>query len=89
MGRWLRLSLTPGERRERIQDVLNGRNELLTAYPELTPLLRDLPDDTRLVDADRNVITLYVEAGKQLLKLKYTRYNDGRVETSVETLDEL
>lgn len=71
---------------------MNGREELIAAYPELTPLLKDLPDDARLVDTDQHVevrITLYVEAGEHLLELSYNRYKDGRVETSVEELDDL
>jgi len=71
---------------------VSGRDKLIVAYPELAPLLRDLPDDTRLVEADRIVevhITLYVATGEHLLELSYNRYKDGRVETSVETLDEL
>lgn len=72
--------------------VLNGRDKLLLAYPERTEFLRDLPHDTRLVDAERNGevhITLYVEAGEHLLKLSYNRYKEGSVEMSMEALKEI
>ena len=64
-----------------------NRNKLIEHYPELEALLKDLPEDIRLVDVDSvTFLTLYVEAGERVLELSYIRRDDGDVQTTLNEI---
>ena len=66
---------------------MNSREELIKRYPELGALLKDLPEDTRLVEVDSGTfLTLYVEAGERVLELSYVRRDDGDVLTTLNEI---
>ena len=66
---------------------MSSRDKLIERYPELEALLKDLPEDTRLVDVDSGTfLTLYVEAGERVLELSYIRRDDGDVQTTLSEI---